>query len=495
MGRRRAGRQPDPAYRQPLPMKQRVRLGFDSAKTNDDNRRHWAAADALSADATLTPITRSTLRNRCRYEIANNSYARGIILTLAHDVVGTGPRLQLLTQDVEYNKRAELAFSEWASMVNLAVKLRTLRMARAQDGEGFLHLFLNPGLDHPVPIDLLPVEADRVCFPGLTDKPQEEAADGVLLDEYDNPVAYTVLRNHPGDGEAGKGYGNEAIRIEAREMIHYFRPERPGQHRGVPEITPALPLFAQLRRFTLAVLSAAEAAADFAGILYTDTPPGGDTQPIEMMDKISLQRNMLVTMPGGWKMSQIDPQQPASTYAEVKREILNEIARCLNMPFNVAAGNSSGYNYASGRLDHQSYFKSIRVEQHTLGSTVLDHILRYWLDFYDVKPGDGPSPSCQANGCRLPPHQWFWDGMEHVDPLKEANALAVRLSCGATSFAAEFGRQGKDFGMEMKNQAAALGITLPEYQALLRQKLFGPVPLAVVERDSSGHERMEPDYE
>jgi hypothetical protein len=31
-------------------------------------------------------------------------------------------------------------------------------------------------------------------------------------------------------------------------------------------------------------------------------------------------------------------------------------------PFNVAAGNSSGYNYASGRLDHQTYFKAIRVD-------------------------------------------------------------------------------------------------------------------------------------
>ena len=45
-------------------------------------------------------------------------------------------------------------------------------------------------------------------------------------------------------------------------------------------------------------------------------------------------------MPGGWKMSQIEAEQPATTYAEFKREILNEIARCLNMPYNVAAGNS-----------------------------------------------------------------------------------------------------------------------------------------------------------
>ncbi len=33
------------------------------------------------------------------------------------------------------------------------------------------------------------------------------------------------------------------------------------------------------------------------------------------------------------------------------------------MPYNVATGNSSCYNYASGRLDHQTRFKSIRVDQ------------------------------------------------------------------------------------------------------------------------------------
>jgi hypothetical protein len=38
-------------------------------------------------------------------------------------------------------------------------------------------------------------------------------------------------------------------------------------------------------------------------------------------------------MPGGWKMAQMHAEQPATTYAEFKREILNEIARCLNMPF------------------------------------------------------------------------------------------------------------------------------------------------------------------
>ena len=69
-----------------------IRAKFDAAITNADNVRHWANADGLSADAAASPDVRRTLRNRSRYEVANNSYARGVVLTLANDCVGTGPR-------------------------------------------------------------------------------------------------------------------------------------------------------------------------------------------------------------------------------------------------------------------------------------------------------------------------------------------------------------------------------------------------------------------
>jgi len=241
--------------------------------------------------------------------------------------------------------------------------------------------------------------------------------------------------------------------IPASDMIHVFRQERPGQHRGVPEITPALPLFAQLRRYTLAVLSAAETAADLAGILYTDTPPGGETEDIEPLDTIELERGMLMTMPGGWKMGQVQAQQPSTTYAEFKKEILNEIARCLNMPFNVAACNSSGYNYASGRLDHQTYYKSIRVDQAFMASKVLDRILAAWLWEYGLEAGLINHIPMSGLTRILPPHQWFWDGMEHVDPAKEAKAQETRLKNHTTTLAHEYARQGKDWETELRQRA------------------------------------------
>ena len=122
----------------------RVRARFDSAATNEDNRRHWANADALSADSAANADVRRTLRNRSRYEVANNSYARGIVLTLANDTIGTGPRLQMLTDADGLNRDVERQFDLWAQEVGLAEKLRTMRMARAQDGEAFAILVNNP---------------------------------------------------------------------------------------------------------------------------------------------------------------------------------------------------------------------------------------------------------------------------------------------------------------------------------------------------------------
>jgi lambda family phage portal protein len=426
-----------------------VRGRYDAAVTTDDNRRHWANADGLSANAANSAEVRRILRNRARYEVANNSYAKGIVLTLANDVIGTGPRLQLLTEDSEANTRIEREFMAWAKAVGLAEKLRTMRMARAQDGEAFAMLTSNPRLPTPVQLDLRLVEADQVTTP---DALLDMSVDGIVFDEAGNPVEYHVLKEHPGEGyRATRDYD----RIPASAMLHWFRADRPGQARGIPDITPALPLFAQLRRFTLAVIAAAETAADFAGILYTDAPAGGEADAAEPFEPIELEKRALVTMPGGWKMSQLQAEQPATTYAEFKREILNEIARCLNMPFNVAAGNSSGYNYASGRLDHQTYFKAIRVEQAHLECAVLDRILAAWLDEAALIPGFLPAGLGPIADW---PHQWFWDGQEHVDPAKEASAQATRLANHTTTLAYEYARQGRDWEEALRQRAKEVAL-------------------------------------
>ena len=421
---------------------------YDAAATTEENRRHWANADHLSANAANNPTVRRILRARSRYEVANNSYARGIVLTLANDVVGTGPRLQLLTEDDTANRTVEQAFVQWAEAIRLPEKLRTLRMARAESGEVFAMFTANPAVDSPVKLDLRLIEADQIATPVVN---LSGGVDGIVFDAYGNPLEYHLLRAHPGDTSAIGASLLGFDRVPASAMLHYFRIDRPGQNRGIPEITPALPLFAQLRRYTLAVIAAAETAADFAAVLYTDAPANGEADPVEPMDLVELERRMATVLPGGWKLGQVTAEQPATTYGEFKAQILNEIARCLNMPFNVAAGNSSGYNYASGRLDHQTYYKSIRVDQAHLGRVVLDPLLRAWLD--EAALVEGLLPQSMRRIAPLLDHQWFWDGMEHVDPAKEASAQATRLTSHTTTLAYEYARQGRDWEAELRQRA------------------------------------------
>ena len=88
-----------------------------------------------------------------------------------------------------------------------------------------------------------------------------------------------------------------------------------------------------------------------------------------------------------------------------------------------------------------AHFKSIRVDQDQLGLIVLDHVLRAWLDEAILISEMLPLWMCTA-AFRDLGHQWFWDGQEHVDPAKEANAQATRLENHTTTLAYEYARQG-----------------------------------------------------
>lgn len=452
----------------------RVRASYDAAQTTRDNSVHWGQIDYLSADAANNAGVRRTLRARARYEAANNSYCRGIVETLANDTIGTGPRLQMLSDNPDANQRIEAQWQAWALSCRLAEKLRTMRMAVTVDGESFGLMATNPRLDHPVQLDVIVTEADQVTTPDYWGI-DPYAVDGIRFDQWGNPLEYHRLRHHPGSDSTGTADWLDYDRIPAASMLHVQNIDRPWQHRGVPEITPALPLFAQLRRYTLAVIAAAETAADFAAVMYTDSPALVDPADVDALDEIELARRMMTTLPAGWKLGQIQAEQPTTSYREFVECILREVCRCLSMPMNVALGDSSNYNYASGRLDHQTYFKATRIFQHYLEQRVLDRLLAAWLDEALLIPGlfDG-----ESMGVFSTRHRWFWDAHEHVDPEKEAGAAKTLLESGLLTEAEYQAKQGCDWEVVEQQRATELGFgDVAEYRVWKRQQLGGaPTP-------------------
>ena len=426
-----------------------IRAKYDAAQTSDLNRNHWARADHLSADAGLQPAVRQTLRNRARYELRNNSYAAGIASTWSNDLVGTGPRLQLdLGPDVSPDaiRTIETAFVDWADSIDLAKKLRIAKTSKISDGEVF-GLKTNNGRLRGVQLDLKLVEADQVVSPVgfLT----ETDVDGVRFDNDGNVTDYWVAKSHP--GSLTPAFTLDGEWINADFVCHWFHATRPGQHRGVPEIAPALELFALLRRYTLAVVTAAETAASFAAILKTTMPADGSgAASLETLETMPIVRGMAIAAPDGWEPVQMRAEHPTSSHDAFVRRMLNEIARSIDMPYIVAAMDSSTANYSSMRGDYLVYRKRIAVERSDMERVFLDPLLYAWLDEAVAVRGLIPRG--------LPPFAswnwtWTWDGFEHVDPLKEADADAAMVGANMASLAEVCAKRGRDWRVVLRQRA------------------------------------------
>jgi capsid protein len=455
-----------------------LRAGYDAAKTTDDNRRHWANTDTLGPNSALDPETRRILRSRSRYEVCNNPYAKGIGLTIANDTVGTGPTLQMTSGDSELESSAdsivETLFWNWMLDVGLAQKLRLMRFARYDSGEAFAIFVNNPGLRGPVKLDVQIIEAEQIASPVMMMDPFD--TDGINYDDSGNPIAYHKLRVHPGETFSLAMFPSEGDWIPARSVYHYFRADRPGQLRGIPDITPAITVFADLRRFTQATIAAAETAADFAAVVKTDAPGNEDDAagtvgetPVAW-DLVNLEKRGALVLPQNFDITQLKAEHPSTTYREFVGAKLNEVARCLCVPFHIAAMDPSLANMSSSYVVGQMYAQERIVDRSCL-ECFLNKCREMWLEEARLIPNF--LPEMPEN----PYFSWFWPSLgHHADPQKVANAAATELANGLTTFPKEYAKRGDDWEEQQQLAAKSLGVTLDQYRELLRNKIFGAAP-------------------
>lgn len=186
-----------------------------------------------------------------------------------------------------------------------------------------------------------------------------------------------------------------------------------------------------MRRYTLAALHSSEWAAESNAVMRTNaTMTPDEVQEVDELLNIPWARNSLLTLPFGWDIQQLKSEQPTTTFSEFYKQVLNESARCLEMPFNVAAGNSSDYNMASGRLDNRIFTKSTEIERADTEDACLAPIIEAWLSEY-LSATSGISP--MDIDLEEYPFVWGWDGFDEDDPERVANAELVRWNAGLLS--------------------------------------------------------------
>ena len=443
-----------------------IRARYEAAQTYPTNENHWVKADSLSPDAANDPMVRERLRSRSRFEvIENNPYLNGTLITICNDFVGGGVRLRITDMDVprETRQKIEKQWKRWSRKMKLRKLLWQMRMDKAVSGEAFAVQIHNARLTHPVKLDYRIVEADCVTSPveqySVNKAFSPSDADGIRLDEYGFPKAYHVLNYHPG-GSGGIELSKQGGKwIPANQVIHIFRPMR-NWHRGIPELTPSIPLCAVARRYTMALVRCAEIQACLAAVLESDipnyrnlsTPPtrvveikdaNGNTIGTEtvtdddegpMFDLMPIEMGSFNLLPHGFRMKTWDRVPVGQQYDLFIGALMREIFRPLLVPYNIGIGSSKDSNMASGVLDSGLYTQGQKAERCAFEEDVLERIVEDWYEIGCVTDGyfteSGTMPAALRE---LPDHEFGWDKVtvEHTDPTKVAKAIEIHRTLGS----------------------------------------------------------------
>lgn len=451
-----------------LPSSLRARAAYDAANTNRHNKNHWRSIPTGDADsANLSEL--ATLRARCRHEQRNNPYALGIARKAAHYIVSTGPTLQAGLEDEAKNTRIEEEWAAWCDQCDWNGEMSFAEMLHLgvrdlfPSGEYFRIMQSDPSAKTRVKLRLLSLEADRISTPWMY-VGQPQYRDGVEVDPYGRKLRYWVAKWHPGSSAWAQPpvAAQDFNQILPENMIHFYLIDRPEQTRGMPLLAQTLEIFAKTREWDEATLAAAQRAALFGVIMVTNSDLMiGDNPSVLAPEEWELESGMGVVAPPGYDVKQVSPEHPADKYADFKKSKLQDAGAAVDMPYNVLASDSSGHNYASGRLDWQGLVRHINVLRTWIEKRDLRRVFaQWWAQARLAIPDFRGYPETV-------PATFRWPGFEHVDPQKEANAAKVRIEAGLQTYADYYAERGQDWRQQFGQIAAekaereSLGILQP----------------------------------
>lgn len=435
-----------------------------SAADIPELQTYWRRASSMSARARSSASARKKYREYARLLRDDSPIVCGMLESKASLLIRTGPTLQLTdptpwqakriptrVRNILFNdenqRQIEIDFKAWCDCIGYAKKLRIFTREYAGDGESFGIMQPNPRVREKtgVSLDIKMIEPDVVDWDEgrMPNRDHNYGGGGIIYDTHDNPVSYPIQSGHPGEQ---MGFTSaQPDMFDYRQVLHWYRAEKSGQRRGITHLMSALAIIPMMGRMTMATLANVEKSASIAGVLETQADSDGEGNKIscyesedDWYEAIDIVRGQLLCLANGQQLKEFHGGTPNSQYSTFVDCLINEIARCFNMPFNIANGNSSGYNYASGRLDHQTFFAQVDNERQDIDTLISSRVFDMWLKQY-LMSGEtcvgsqlGVVTEEEIEGYKIP-YKWTWPDIGHVDINKEAEGIWKLMSMGLLS--------------------------------------------------------------
>lgn len=425
----------------------------------------WQAVNRSAEDTDRW--SRDSVRARARDLERNSDVMNSILGANKRNVIGSGFRLQAMTESERLNDRIEKLWKEWCRPKNCDVTgaqsftqmLRMMVVRKKVDG-GIL-VVKRYVEDAQIPLQLQLLEVDEL---DSGHDMNGRVVGGIEYNEYNRPVGYWV-RQYSIDGIIE----TEPVYIPARDVIFYFTKRRPSQVREMSDMAQTLTRIRDLNEFITAVSVKQRVQACLSVFIKKTIPPVGMGRINHDPDRVnydgkSLTPGMIKELNAGDDVQVVNPtgqSADATSFAKLQQRM---IAAGQGISYEATSRDMSETSYSSARqglIEDELTFD----EEYEQLVQVMDEIYEAFLEacfLAGLLNGKG----FWRDRSRYMAHEWIKQPKAWIDPLKEANATRTALNYGIKTFkqvAAENGRDWKaqiDDMAEVNDYAKTKGLNL-----------------------------------
>lgn len=434
-------------------------LSYEGAKSGR-RTEHWRTRSGASADVEVTQFL-GLMRDRARDLVRNNPHASKALGVIVSNKIGTGimcqpaeARLDGSRANRRKNQRLHERWKRWIDHCDLGGRLdwygiqALVERSRSEAGEVLVRFLPKEKMAHKddVPFRLQVLEPDYLD----STRHLEISQTGRFIKhgiEYENgaPVAYWLYDVHPGDDapQRLRRGGFVSSRVPASEVIHFFKPLRAGQTRGITDFAPVMLRLRALDDYDDAEVMRKKIAACLAA--FVTSPAGLPAASLTKTQKDEDDRRIEQLEPGvvaylkpGESVATADPK-PSGDYQPFNLVQLHAIAAGVGwhgIPYELLSGDLSNVNYSSLRGGLVQFGLAVEMDQWQLLVPQLCRRVcaRFAVEAALIDSAIDPSAAWEFTPPRF----------QMLDPGKEIPAVKDAIQSGLITWSNAIRREGYD---------------------------------------------------
>lgn len=401
-------------------------------------RRSGASANTdHQADATM-------LRAKSRHLIQNVEYiAAGMNARVAH-IVGTG--IQPKWTGAQGDKLSAL-WKTWGPKADADGRLDIYGLQAAAvrtmdaDGEVLVRIRARRKEDGlPVPVQLQLLEVDWLDNIRVSADNGNRVTGGKEYDVLGKCVAYWLWDQHPGEIALLRARGMTSKRVPAEQIIHLYAPQRPGQQRGFPRLSPVINRVrdlqtledAEIARKNLETRMGVIASGDVQGLAN-----GFEGQDLNKVGQLGeLAGGGIFQAPPGMNFTVVEPKA-APGFVDYCRYNIGLVCAGAGFTYEQATGDMTKVNYSSARIRMLDFRREVeQLQWHVVVPMLCQRICDVFAEYAQL--GGLIRGELSYTVDHSTPK---WD---YVNPLDDVQADLHEIAGGLCSFSEKIRRRGDD---------------------------------------------------